>query len=364
MSGTADSVRTVGESGGAMLALARRQASSPAGRVVAAAQLMAPQCGVVLPCLTGIPVEERYVADDRETLTLLETLVACGIAAVEDWEQSKKYPTKYVTLTLERWLRDHGGPAIDRRFDLEITLSDRLVDYAEERGSDGMLYLILDPNAAAFVLLNPAIELLEKTHPCLPAAFYSIFASSLNRWVRVYDYRDGEERVEMLREWYAGEENADQYELPDVEGCTPKCLKETPLSLRAMNELSQNITSDDVKRLIEGLLELRRISKQAKRPEFTEEMGQQLMDGNPPLPCLLAAFSPGDAVVGCFDDESQSAMEATPDPNLIIPLNLADPLSISIGFRTLAVACETLAAASRLIDLMPGNDEGVITREG
>jgi hypothetical protein len=33
------------------------------------------------------------------------------------------------------------------------------------------------------------------------------------------------------------------------------------------------------------------------------------------------------------------------------------------GFRTLAVACDTLAAASRLIDLMPGNDDGVITRE-
>jgi hypothetical protein len=214
------------------------------------------------------------------------------------------------------------------------------------------------------VVLNPVIELLEKTHPCLPAAFYSIFASSLNRWVRVYDYRDGEERVEMLREWYEGEENTDQYELPDIEGCTPKCLKETPLGLRALDELGQNVRSDDVKLLIHGLLTLRRISRQAKRPEFTEEMGQQLMDGNPPLPCLLAAFSSGDAVVGCFDDESQSAMEATPDPNLIIPLNLADPPSIRHGFRTLAVACETLAAASRLIDLMPGNDEGVITHEG
>ena len=49
------------------------------------------------------------------------------------------------------------------------------------------------------------------------------------------------------------------------------------------------------------------------------------MDANPPLPCLLAAFSPGDAVVGCFDDEAQTAMETTPHPNLIIPLQLSDP---------------------------------------
>jgi hypothetical protein len=364
MSGTANRVCTVGESGGAMLALARRQAPSPARRVFTAEQLIAPHCGVVLPCLSAIPFEQRFVADEQETIALLQILVDARIAAVEDWGASKRDPTKYVMLTLERWIREHGGSAIDRRFDLEVALSDRLVDYAEERGPEGTLYLIADPNAAAFVVLNPVIELLEKTHPRLPATFCNIFARSLNRWVRVYDHRDAEERVEMLREWYEGEENADQYELPDVEGCTPKCLKEKPLSLRALDELSQNITSDDVKRLIEGLLELRRTSTQAKRPEFTGEMGQQLMDGNPPLPCLLAAFSPGDAVVGCFDDESQSAMEATPDPNLIIPLNLADPLNIRHGFRTLVVACETLAAASRLIDLMPGNEEGVITREG
>jgi hypothetical protein len=33
------------------------------------------------------------------------------------------------------------------------------------------------------------------------------------------------------------------------------------------------------------------------------------------------------------------------------------------GFRTLGVVCETLAAASRLIDLMPGNEDGVIARK-
>jgi len=364
MSGTADRVGIVGESGGAMRALACRQAPLPARRVVTAEQLMAAPCGVVLPCLAAVPVEQRFVADDQETIALLKNLVDSGIAAVEDWEQSKKDPVRYVALTLQRWITEHGGSAIARRFDLEITLSDRLVDYSEERGLEGTLYLIVDPNAAAFVVLNPVIELLEMAHPRLPVTLFNIFAGSLNRWVRLYDYRDGEGRVEMLREWYEGEENADQYEIPDIEGCTPRCLKEKPLSLRALHELSHNIASDEAKRLIKGFLELRRISKQAKRPEFTEEMGQQLMDGNPPLPCLLAAFSPDDAVVGCFDDEAQTAMEATPDPNLIIPLRLTEASSIRNGFRTLAVACETLAAASRLIDLMPGNDEGVIAREG
>jgi hypothetical protein len=118
-----------------------------------------------------------------------------------------------------------------------------------------------------------------------------------------------------------------------------------------------------VRALVSGLLEMCWISRQAKRPEFSEDMGEQLIDSNPPLPCLLAAFSSGDAVVGCFDDEAQTAMETTPQPNLIIPLKLSDPTSVRQGFQALGVVCDTLAAGSRLIDLMPGNDAGVIARE-
>jgi hypothetical protein len=179
----------------------------------------------------------------------------------------------------------------------------------------------------------------------------------------VYDYHDAEERVDMLREWYEGEENPEQYEVPDIEGCTPPCLKEQSLSLRGLKDLNHRMRNKEVGVLVSSLLELCSISRQAKRPEFTEDMGEQLMDSNPPLPCLLAAFSSGDAVVGCFDDEAQTAMETTPQPNLIIPLTLSDPSSVQQGFRTLGVVCDTLAAASRLIDLMPGNEEGGIPRE-
>ena len=154
-----------------------------------------------------VPTEQRFSADDREVIALAEILVKSDIAAVEDWEKSGRDATKYLLLTLQRWIRDHGGASIHRRFDLDLTLSDRLVDYSDERGPEGTLYLIVDPDSAAFVLLTPTIELLEKVHPRLPATFYSHFAGALNRWVRVYDYHDAEERVEMLREWYEGEEN-------------------------------------------------------------------------------------------------------------------------------------------------------------
>jgi hypothetical protein len=363
MSGTASVLNPVSAGGRVLLTLAPRQTPVATRRVLTADELMAPPCEVVLPTLKKVLTEQRFSADDREVIALVEILVKSDIAAVEDWEKSGRDATKYLLLTLKRWIRDHGGAAIQRRFDLDVILSDRLVDYSDERAQEGTLYLIIDPDGAAFVILNPVIEHLEKVHPRLPATFFRHFVRSLTRWVRVYDYHDAEERVEMLREWHEGEENPEQYEVPDVEGSTPKCLKEPSLSLRGLKNLSHRIRSQKVRALVKGLLDLCWTSKRAKRPEFTEEMGEQLIDSNPLLPCLLAAFSSGDAVVGCFDDEAETAMETTPQPNLIIPLKLSDPTGVREGFRTLGVVCDTLAAASRLIDLMPGNEEGVITRE-
>ena len=363
MSGTASFLGTPGKGGGPVLALAQRKTSPAPGRITAA-HLMAPPSQSGLPSLEGVTTEHRFLADDTVAIGLAEILVTSKIAAVQDWEKSGRDPTKYLLLTLQRWIRDHGGTAIDRRFDLDVRLSDRLLDYSDDRAPQGSLYLIVDPEGAAFVLLGPVIEVLDHAHPQLPSTFFHHFVGALNRWVRVYDYRDADERVDMLRQWYEGEENSDQYELPDVEGCTPKCLKERPLSVRRLRALREKIASEQVRSLLGGLLNLCGMSQQTKPPECTEDMGEQLMDSNPPLPCLLAAFSQGDAIVGCFDDEGQTAMEVTPQPNLIIPLRLSDPVSVRKAFRTLGIACETFAAACRLIDLMPGNDDGVITREG
>ena len=364
MSGLTDGLGFARESNRTMLALARWEASSNTRRSPTANLLIAPPCELVLPRLHEVLVEHRFLSDDRELLAMAEILVRSNIATEDDWDKSGRDATKYLSLSLQRWIQEHGAAAIDRRFDLDLTLSDRLVDYSDQRGPEGTLYLILDPDGAAFVLLKPTLELLETVHPHLPSTFFMHFAGSLNRWVRVYDYHDAEERVDMLREWYEGEEDRDQYEVPDIEGCTPKCLKEPALSFRGLKELARGIRDPEAQALIHGLLELCRVSSRAKRPDFTEDMGAQLMDANPPLPCLLAAFTQGDAVLGCFDDEAQTAMETTPHPNLIIPLQLSNPSNVRQGFRILGVACETLAAASRLIDLMPGNDDGVITREG
>ena len=143
----------------------------------------------------------------------------------------------------------------------------------------------------------------------------------------------------------------------------PDCMKRKPLSLESLRRLGVEAGSREAKAVIAAALELHRASERVKRPEYTDEMGEQLADCNPPLPGVLVVFAQNDSVEGQFDDESQSMMECTPEPNLVIPLNAFMPGSVQSAFTTLAAVCETLEAACRLIDLMPGNDKWVTDAE-
>ncbi len=199
-------------------------------------------------------------------------------------------------------------------------------------------------------------------HPQLPATFFHLLVGALNRWIRVYDYRDAEERAETLREWIAQEPDADQYELPDVTGSIPPCMRQVALDEGDLARLKDKINDPRATKLVDAVLALDHLSAQAERPELDDDIGQQLSDCNPPLPCLLAVFAEGDAIAGCFDEDAQGMMEVEPEPNIIIPFDPTDSESVQRTFHMFGVACQTITAASRVIDLMPGNDQWIISR--
>jgi len=166
----------------------------------------------------------------------------------------------------------------------------------------------------------------------------------------------------MLREWTAQEPDADQYEMPDVEGSIPPCMRMTALDEGELVRLKSKINDPLVTKLVDAALALDHLSAQGKRPELDDDIGQQLSDCNPVLPCLLAVFAEADPIAACFDEEAQGMMEVTPEPNLIIPFDPTDAESVRRTFHMFGVACQTIAAASHLIDLMPGNDHCIISR--
>jgi hypothetical protein len=173
----------------------------------------------------------------------------------------------------------------------------------------------------------------------------------------VYDYRDALDRVEMLREWAEGEGDQEQYEFPDVEGCVPPSMKLKPLSVKHVQRIAGSINDQLSYQLVQAALDLNKVWRRLSRPAISEETREAFMDSNPPLPTLLVTFKRHDAVAGCFDDESQAFLEASPEPNLIVEIDPADHASVRKAFDTLAVLCETMAAASRVAALLPGNDQ-------
>ena len=323
---------------------------------------MAQGSGLVIPRLDGIPLVHRLVADDRLAVLLAKSLVEFGIAAPEDWSRAEHDPSSFIGLTLERWIQAHGGAAIRRRFVLEARISTSPSAWAEEdEANPQRLFLTVEPSEAGCVVFGPTLELLETGHPSLPATFFYQFVAAVNRWIRVYDLRDAEERIENLKDWIANEPDADQYELPDVQGSIPPCMKQPPMKQGGLIRLEDKITDPVAAKLVGAVLNLNKVSRKAQRPTLGDDVGELLSDCNPPLPALLAIFAESDGIAAAFDDESQAMMEVTPEPNLILPLDPANTTSVRGAFHSFGVACETLAAASRLMDLMPGNEKWVVS---
>ena len=85
----------------------------------------------------------------------------------------------------------------------------------------------------------------------------------------------------------------------------------------------------------------------------------------PPLPCLLAAFSQADAVVGCFDDgrASRDGGDAPAESDYPV-LSSPNPSVFGKAFANLGVACGNACRRKPAEDhLMPQNDDGVIARK-
>ena len=180
---------------------------------------------LTLPRLDGIAVERQLRFGERAAARAGCALLQAGVADAGDWTAAERNPLRFLQLALDRWTTEHGKAQIEEQFQLDLTLSTELADRdaadPEAAADPRVLFLIVEPSSAGCAVLGPALRTLEAVHPRLPATFAALFLDALNRWVRVYDYRDARERVETLRDWYESDDESEPIELPDVDGATP-----------------------------------------------------------------------------------------------------------------------------------------------
>lgn len=310
--------------------------------------------GWTMPRLDGVATAHKGWSRDRVAAMIGNGLLRAGVASADTWALAEQDPFQFVQLSIKQFVDRHDGPAIRKTFPVNLSLTGTLNEYSTggREIEAANLFLTIDPTEAAYLVLGATLRILEEQHPRLPATFFQLLCGALNRWVRVYDYREALEHVERLRDWYSADPDSGNIEVPDVEGSIPACMRQKPLSRMGLKRLLPNIFGEALV-WMERVVELERLAKRQKHPPLTEQRQEELGDCNAPLPCLLVVFSRRDNIEACFDAEAESMMEVPPEPNLIIPLNATDPVQTRTAFNLLANVCETLAAASKLIGSLP-----------
>jgi len=356
----AESRRNLPAGAPSVVAPAVGSAPLASARLAPPTHLMPLGSGLTMPRLDGIAPEQQLWDGEQAVAHVGLTFLRAGIGKAEDWAAARQNPFHFLKNALDHWVAAHGRSQIEEQFRLNLALSTDLEGhYAmgnEAPAQAARLFLTIEPSSAGYIVLGPTLRLLEAAHPRLPVTFAHLFLGALNRWIRVYDYRDAQERVDTLREWYASDPESEMVELPDIDRSTPRCIKRRPPSERVLLQMLPKIRNRTARRLVEQAVELDRLSCQAERPVVDEEVSASLIDCGEPLPSLLAVFERHDVIEGCFDEDARGMLELIPEPNLILRLNGEDEQSVREAFGILAVLCETLACASQLMRMMPGNE--------
>lgn len=307
-----------------------------------------------MPRLDGVAACHKVWRGDRVAAAIGHGMLRSGIATDETWALAEKDPFKFIQISMNSFIDAHGGASIREGFRLNLTLGGTLNEYSmgEREVGAAELFLTVDPVESGYLVLGPTLRILEQQHPRLPATFFHLLSSAVNRWVRVYDYRDALDHVERLLDWYSSDPDSGEVEVPDVDGSIPAAIRRKPLSTKALRRLLPSIAGE-TREWMERALETQWLSLRQNHPALTDAMQDDLGDCNAPLPSLLVVFSTGDNIEACFDAEAESMMEVSPEPNLIIPLDATDPDHMHGAFNVLGNACETLAAASKLMAILP-----------
>jgi hypothetical protein len=301
---------------------------------------------LILPDGRPVPTEFRLVEGKRAAAKLALNFLEAEIGYADEWAACGGSAITFIQRSLNRWLDDHGRAKIQEHFFLDVVLSTSLDRYCYGQpaapGDISRMFVTIEPESAGYVVLGPTLRLLEAAHPRLPATFLDLFLGGLNRWIRVYDYRDALDRLDRLREWYEDDPESEQIELPNIEASIPECVRRKPLSPRGLAQVMTSLKDDRARHLMKQAVELARMSNSVESPINDDETRDLLGDCGEPVPALLAVFEEHDAIEGSFDEESQGMLEVTPEPNLILSFDGNCSHSISESFVRLATFCRLL----------------------
>ena len=308
---------------------------------------LAPAFAQALPTLNGAPTSYSHELRAELLYELCAALVREGLGGPELWQKCEGSSVVFAQRAIMETVGEERWNLLQRNVEYHLSVS----DVAEEDGEEtllgcGRLAVTIECGSAGFLKIGPAIEALEKEATGLGAAFYWILTYALYRVMRLYNHDDAFQYEERMREYAEDDgENSEQYEFPEVEKALPECIRTTVkkddhrVFIRSARRLLVMHRSGKYRPWIEHLLKIDRLSRIriSSDPRFREDGGYDTI----PLPSLVVAFNDHDAIVACFDEESQYMLEGSAEPTL----------GIVFSPRIFEEVKEAVRAVRRFIDL-------------
>ena len=329
---------------------------------------------VTFPRLKG--VRWRYCTrwDEGPAAVLGMSLLRLGICRADDWSGSA---VDFVERGFRRFCSQNRAVDAKRVWVGTLRITDSLFELTEqernqiEAGRECVtdhLYLIGDYEAAASIPIGATLARLEAEHPLLPAAFYQVFTNNLYRWMRVYDYIDGQEHAETWMEDLSEDElEASVYR--KVEWEIPASIKAHTKTLkyrRAKNLLQEirpytGVAREAIRHLLE--MDAHGQGQEHAWPGHISEsdvpgIDEWLMDAENSRPGCLITWYENDAINACFDEEAQHMGENGPcQPNVALPIHLNKPSKeldeeVRRVFDHASAMLCSLASAAKIVELI------------
>jgi hypothetical protein len=270
---------------------------------------------------------------------LCAALVREGLGSPETWGKCEESAIVFAQRVIMESIGDERWNLLQRNVEYHLSVS----DIAERDGEDKLLgndrlAVTIECNGCGFLKIGPAITALEAEAPGLGAAFYWTLTYALYRVMRIYNHDDALQYEERMHEYAEeDEENREQYEFPEVKKALPDCIQKTLTSedhraftLNARRLLLKHMRGKH-RSWIEHLRTIERLSR-VRMPtdvHFREDGGYDTI----PLPSLLVAFKEHDAMVACFDEESQYMLEGSAEPTLGVVFSPQKPEEVRRALR-------------------------------
>ena len=306
----------------------RQRPRSPVHAVSTAAAphvlTLAPAWSQALPTLAEVPAHYSHEVNGELLYKLCAALTAKGLGSPDTWVKCGRNCVAFARYSIMNAIGAERGDLLQRNVEWHLQISDTLSDGYFSGDSDppveqGKLCVTAFCNGCGYLRIGAALDALEREAAGLGAAFYWSLVHALYRVMRVYDHDDALMYEEQLRDYISEDDtaNPDEYEFPEVKKALPAYIEQT-LDTKWTIVGRRLLASHANGRHGSWIRRLRTLNRLARVQVATDgEVVRGNYDG-PPLPALVLAFRDHDAIVACFDEESQHMLEASAEPTLCV----------------------------------------------